>query len=336
MMVTYLRSSSYNAWDWCENRFWIEYTLGIRGIANLKADKGNVTHKALELLARKKQAQQNGDPEFTDPELARAFDTAAMCPEAAIELAYHHYTKVKHTTHNWKPVDFRDCRQWMYDTLLFNGGMFSPLNRKVLCPEQYFDFPIEEPWASYDYVLPNGERLTGHLAVKGTVDLVTEIRPGLIEYLDWKTGLAKDWATGERKTYGKLCDDPQLRLYHYALSRLYPDVEQIIITIFFVRDGGPSSICFQPSDVKRTLEMVKRRFDVIRTTTRPRLTKTWKCDRLCHYGKNNWPGTEKTICEHIHRETLQLGMDKVFAKYGNLDAVRSYGEGGGQSNREGK
>jgi hypothetical protein len=100
------------------------------------------------------------------------------------------------------------------------GGMFNPLNMTIVQPEQYFDFTIDEPWARYAYTLPDGRRLEGQLALKGTVDLIAEENPETLHYTDWKTGMRKDWATGKPKDWKKLRDDPQLRLYHYALSRL--------------------------------------------------------------------------------------------------------------------
>src|SRR5690606_34355557 len=58
------------------------------------------------------------------------------------------------------------------------------------------------------------------------------------------TGRRLNWATGEEKTHEKLKDDPQLRIYHYAVSHLYPDIENIYITINFINDGGAFTICF--------------------------------------------------------------------------------------------
>ena len=33
------------------------------------------------------------------------------------------------------------------------------------------------------------------------MDLVTRVKKGLIEYVDWKTGLRKDWTTGKEKIF---------------------------------------------------------------------------------------------------------------------------------------
>lgn len=335
MIVTYLRSSSYSAWDWCPHRFYLEYTLGLKFPAGQAADRGNIFHKALELLARKKLAAQQGTKVFRDEETGREFVADGFDPEQAIDYGWWLYTQHKPTTHRWAPADFRDCRKWMYDVLEFNGGQFSPLKRHVLAPEQFFDIEIREPWARYAYDLPDGTRAEGNLSIKGTVDLVTLANPRTVEYIDWKSGARKDWATEKEKTPEKLRDDPQLRMYHYALAKLYPKVPFIVMSIYFVKDGGPFSFCFDRGDLKKTEEMLRRRFDAIRNTDRPRLTRTWKCSKLCPYGKIKQPGTDKLICEHFRDELVSLGMDRVNQKYLRADAFREYGQGGGQSNREG-
>ena len=75
---------------------------------------------------------------------------------------------------------------------------------------------------------------------------------GVIEVIDWKTGRRLNWATGEEKTYEKLLEDPQLLLYNYAISKLFPEYEQAIMTIYYIRDGGPFSMCFDKPDRERS------------------------------------------------------------------------------------
>ncbi|MAJ03272.1 MAG: hypothetical protein CMH03_00685, partial [Marinovum sp.] len=125
----------------------------------------------------------------------------------------------------------------------------------VVDPEPHFDIPIEEDWAKYEYEMPNGEVIEGRLAIKGTIDLVTKIDDDTIEVIDWKTGRRLDWATGQEKDYKKLTTDAQLLLYNYAISKLYPDYKQAIMTIFFVKDGGPFSMCFDKEDQDKFLGM---------------------------------------------------------------------------------
>jgi hypothetical protein len=335
MLVTYLRSSSYNAWEMCQAQYAYEYVLGIKAPSGQKADKGNIVHKALEILAHKKLALQEGRETFREEETGREF-AVSVDPDEALEAAWECQTR-KASHHDWRERDRRDCSEWLWNTLLYNDGMFSPLKRTIVAPEQYFDITIDRPWASYEYFLPDGQRTTGKLAIRGTVDLVTEVAAGpprVLEYIDWKTGARLDWATGQEKSYEKLLWDAQLRMYHYALCHLYPEVETIMMTIFFCRDGGPFTLCYHRSDLSRTEEMIRRRFEAIRNTARPARRRTWRCSAFCWFGKNPHPESGKTMCEHLHGEIVQLGLDRVALQHGNSTAALQYGSGGGRSSRD--
>jgi hypothetical protein len=304
-----------------------------------KADQGNVVHKALELLARKKLALQNGEPTFREDEIARSWDTAAFTEEEAFEEAWGYYTEVRCPHWPWSAAEHKKCKGWMYDTLDFNGGMWNPLNRHVLDPEKYFDITFDEPWARYAYSLPDGRKFEGQLAIKGTIDLVTREDADTLTYVDWKTGMRKDWASGKIKDWKKLRDDPQLRMYHYALAKLYPEYKHIIMTIVYAQDGGAFSLDFGPADLPKTERMLRERFETIKGCERPPRIRhdpvhKWKCDRLCAFGMSNWEGTDQTVCDHMHEEVVTLGMARATAKH-LRGTVGAYGEGGGRTSREG-
>ena len=80
--------------------------------------------------------------------------------------------------------------------------------------------------------------------MKGTIDLITKPSEDTLEIIDWKTGRRLDWATGQEKTQEKLETDPQLMIYFYAAKKLYPEIKNCIVTIFFINDGGPFSVSF--------------------------------------------------------------------------------------------
>jgi RecB family exonuclease len=130
--------------------------------------------------------------------------------------------------------------------------------------------------------------LSGNLALKGTIDLITRVDDNTLEVIDWKTGKRLDWATGQEKTQAKLQNDPQLMIYHYAISKLFPQYDHIIITIYFINDGGPFSILFDKKDLIRTEEMLRQKFEQIKKIKKPRLHKTWMCSKLCHFGKSTF------------------------------------------------
>lgn len=234
--------------------------------------------------------------------------------------------------HKWTEKDKKDCKNWVDKTLTFNNGMFDPRQRHIVCPEQHFDFVIDKPWAKYSFDTPTG-KLEGQLALKGTIDLITKIDDNFYEIVDWKTGKRLNWATGKEKTQECLENDPQLRIYHYAASMLYPDVEHIMITINFINDGGPFSICFEKSDLYKTELMLRHKFEKIKSVQKPQLNKTWMCSKLCHFGKTTFDGTcidpseeyrggqitpkgaIMSKCEQIRHDVDMLGMTDVVHKY---------------------
>ena len=121
--------------------------------------------------------------------------------------------------------------------------------------------------------------------------MITQPNENTAEIIDWKTGRRLNWATGEEKTQEKLEVDPQLMIYYYAVKKLYPHIDNEIVTIYFIHDGGPFSVAFDKSDLYKTEQLLKDKFKKIQHTLKPRLNKSWKCTKLCHYGKTTFEGT---------------------------------------------
>jgi len=143
----------------------------------------------------------------------------------------------------------------------------------------------------------------------------------------------KDWATGKQKEYADFQKDTQLMLYYYAIKKLYPD-KNVIFTIFWVRDGGPFTLCFDDSDMLAVEQNLKEKSSYIWNNTQPSmLSKTqndFRCYRLCHYCKNDWPGTSINICnyvqQHIKKNGIQNTTEELMAKGFNPGIYRSPGE----------
>ena len=314
----------------CEMQYFIEYNLGIRSPSNQKADKGTIVHKVLEILAGIKQSIQNNELIYND-DIIGDIKVNNYNLDHITEKIYNYYSgQFKH--HKWTPKDYKDCRLWVNKAITDHNGSFDPRNREILKPEQHFDIVIQKPWAYYNYKTST-ENLEGYLAIKGTIDLITKIDDNTIEIIDWKTGRRLDWATGEEKTLAKLQNDPQLRIYHYAVSNLYPNIEHIIFTINFINDGGAFSVCYDKSDLSRTEEMIRKKFETIKNTTKPQLNKTWKCNKLCHFGKTTFEnshilpileyrdgqlckhGEYMTKCEQVKHDIELLGINNVVDTY---------------------
>ena len=319
MIVTYIRSSSYNNYDYCQMQYFITYVLGHRSISGKKAQLGTIVHKVMECLAScKKELQDNpaksmsivddavGEIKFTERKLFTKKFVADL-----LDRSYAFYTE--NCTHHYTGADMKFCKKSVDDALGYNDGQFDPRKRNVVASEPQFDIPIEEDWAKYEYKMPDGKVIEGRLAIKGTIDLVTQVDDGVIEVIDWKTGRRLNWATGEEKTYEKLLEDPQLLLYNYAISKLFPEYEQAIMTIYYIRDGGPFSMCFDKPDQKKFLGMLENRFKQIKRNDFPqpisRNRTHFKCTKLCHFYKNKWPGTNISMCEHVEEHLKAFGEE---------------------------
>jgi hypothetical protein len=322
MIVTYIRSSSYGNYDYCQMQYFLCYVLGWQSPSGKKAQLGTMVHKVMECLAScKKHLQDNpdekslkivddalGEIEFTKRKLY-----TKKFVEDLLKKSFDFYRKG--CEHKYNNTDYKFCKEQIETAIEYNEGQFDPRKRNIVATEPSFDIPIQEDWAKYDYQLPDGKRVKGRLAIKGTVDLITKVEDNVIEVVDWKTGQRKNWATGEVKTYEKLLDDAQLLLYNYAISKLYPDYDQSIMSIFFTRDGGPFSMCFDKSDQDRFLEMLKKRFEEIKRNHKPQPVdpRRWdfRCKRLCHFCKTNWPGTNINMCEYVEQQLHTIGYDKT-------------------------
>ena len=184
MIVTYIRSSSYNNYDYCQMQYFITYVLGHRSISGKKAQLGTIVHKVMECLAScKKELQDNpaksmsitddavGEIKFTERKLFTKKFVADL-----LDRSYEYYTES--CTHHYTGADMKFCKKSVDDALSYNDGQFDPRKRNVVASEPQFDILIEEDWAKYEYKMPDGKTVEGQLAIKGTIDLVTEVDEG--------------------------------------------------------------------------------------------------------------------------------------------------------------
>lgn len=230
------------------------------------------------------------------------------------------YYKSK-SSHDWKPADRRDCHNWTWMALDYRNGMFDPRLRTIVDAEPHFDIEIDRPWSKFEYEDAAGEKISGNLAIKGTIDLITEVAPGIFEIVDWKTGQRVDWSTKtmEKKTFEKLCKDPQLMLYYYAARHLYPEADAIILSIFFVRDGGPFSMSFDDSTMVHMEELLMKRYNEITACNNPKMLdpkqSNFKCTKLCPFFKNSYDGDSKNMCLKTKELIDEHGIDHVRKNY---------------------
>lgn len=345
MITVYFRSSSLGAWTMCPSRYFFTYVLGFKDEPHtISTPAGTLIHKALELLACKKLAQQRNETTFFDESIGKTWQTESFAPDEALQESWNYYTKTE-SQWDWTPAVYKDCRKSMYVVLDYNGGMFSPLKRTIVKPEQFFDYTIDQPWAKYKFKNPFGsepEFIEGQLSVKGAMDLVCAVNDDetVLEYLDYKTGKwRRNWTTGKDKDFDDFRKDEQLRLYYYALSQAYPNAKSIIMTIFYTRAGGPFSIPFTRDDIPAIEDMIRDRFEEIKTCKIPRRIKpNFKCG-WCYHDKVNYihpdgKDSGRTVCDFLTGELKSIGIDRVTSLYGNKETFGRYKDGGGQTARE--
>lgn len=335
MIVTFLRSSSYGTENLCQQQYFLRYVLGYPDMANQKAVKGSITHKALEGLALVNLAIKKGKNSINDEEVYHDLDLSLCTPHYLTELAYSFYCK-SYPNFKWTAQDLKDCQNWVNKVLDYGNGILDPRNLNIVNCEQHFDFVIEKDWAKYEYKFRD-QQLEGYLGLKGTIDLITKIDNDVIEVIDYKTGKRLNWSTGKEKTYEDLQHDPQLLIYFYALNRLFPSHKQIVMTLVYINDGGPHTVVFDSSNLEEAESLIRAKFEKIRNNKQPELINDWRCHKLCSFGSRGKRINGNTICSHINNEVQVYGIDLVTDKYTQEGFnISGYGEGGGQSNRENK
>lgn len=337
MLVTYFRSSSLANFNFCEMQYYINYVLGIERTAGQKAEMGTILHKVMECLALFKQETQlhNRNDITINDEICHNYTIAQSdlfnnnIIETVLNKVFEYY--VKKSTYNYTESNYNTILSWIYTVLSYNNGIFDPRKRTIKDVEKKFDISIDKDWAKYKY-----DNVEGNLCIKGTIDLVTQIDDKTLEIIDWKTGQRKDWATGEEKTYEKLCKDQQLRLYYWAARKIYPEIESVLLTIFFIRDGGPFTLCFDEHTLGQVEEDLRATFEKVKRNNMPKMISytqsSFKCTKLCDYYKNAHPESKNgdNICRFIHNEIKRIGIASATKKYTaenhNVDNYSAPGE----------
>lgn len=326
MLTTYLRSSSISTLQQCELKYYLEYILGFRFPAHISAWKGNIVHKATELLALKKKNEQNGKLDFIEDE--KTYQINEITLEFAITEAIEIYKK-KEPERKYETKDLQDCRDWYYK-YINEYPNWTPLNRWVISSEEYFDIAIDEDWAKYKFIV-NNETIEGSLAIKGTMDLLFKIDDDTYEYCDLKTtGSNKDWITGKIRDYDKIHNDVQFLLYYYALRKKYVN-KNILVTPIYIRHGGPFPVCFDDNDILKLKNILQNIFDKIKQIN---ITKNIKGDFKCGFCpfKSQKFKNDVSYCDYFDIEIKKHGVDLVSDKY--LDKnYNNYGDGGGKSRK---
>lgn len=297
MEITYIRSSSFNSFEDCEHKFFQEYILNIPSSAGKKALIGTCVHKVLEILALCKKNNHFNDKYSDTNYLKKIVWKYLGEPGGLVQLDYKHYNNC---------ID---------DVLNSN---LNPLKLNIIKAEQTFHIPIKRKEFEYNYFdLIKKEYNRGFVALKGTIDLITEDDANTIHIIDWKTGKRKDWQTGDEKDFNYLMSkDVQLRMYDLAAYYLYPQYKYRLLTIVFIKDGGPFTVSFSDEDREETLKILAKHYNAVKNNFLPsRIKETkpkqaWKCEKTCYFGKTKTESGH-CICDKIHNYMLENGIEKT-------------------------
>ncbi len=289
-----LSVSSANSSDDCQWKFFLEYILKFESPTNKKAYLGSCSHAILEDAAIHRKSKSK-----------KKFDINKCINERFSEFAT-------------KPdLDFiMDNKDLKFVTEQVNwvfNSPYNPLKLKVIETEKKFELEVQRP--GFDFV-KDGE--IKYLKIRGVIDLIVEIDKDTCEVIDYKTGSRKDFATGELKEIADFEKDIQLRLYSYAISILYPQYKNIIVTIIYTSDGGAYSLTIPKSDSVYLLDHFRRKFNEIQNISKPwrlkddysRMDK-WKCKYLCSFGKNG-------NCDKYYEDFKKLPVEVAHEKLYNL------------------
>lgn len=323
MIVPFLRSSLITTSRLCEGRVFIEYGIGRRSSDSDATTKGSVIHQVLELMAVEKLNRQNG---LSEQEID---------PYGILEEVYQKFDDGKPGV--LKDGSYKECIGLLKKALEFQNGIYNPLNQNVLAVEYSFDIEIKEDWAAYKHEIPDGV-LAGNLRLKGTCDLICEEDEQTIHIIDYKTSkTTKDWATDKEKTSENIKEDPQLKFYFYALAHEFPQYENIMMTLYFVRLGKPLTAIFDRSDLPDIENWIKKGYKKLQSIEQPKWidrTKTkWKC-RFCAFSKDIEPGSNQTVCKFFQSKLKKDGFQKTMADKADYSIITSYGSGGGKEFKE--
>lgn len=281
MNINNLRASTIGTYKDCPFKFFLQYIVGFPSVSGKKANLGTISHFVLETMAKAKKRGKS-----------TLHSSKSTDPEWILSKIWPIFTR-DYPDHEYCQEDYDFCLQQVYNVI---DSKYNPLNLKVLRTEHQFEIEANVPGFNYNYIdYKTGKTLSGNMALRGTIDLITEAAPDTLEVIDYKTGQRTDWITGGPKEWEDFFEDMQLRMYDLATSKLYPQYKYRILTIIFTRDGGPFSVSFEPEDIDTTIDSIRKIYKEILNDSkisrlkdnRDKKDQVWKCDYVCQFGLIN-------------------------------------------------
>ncbi len=104
-----------------------------------------------------------------------------------------------------------------------------------------------------------------------------------------------------------LLHDIQVRLYHLAVTKLYSQYKNVLITIYYTSDGGPITIPLTINDIVPTIGILWKFFQTIKKDSLFMRNRSWKC-KMCSFERSG-------ICQRIWGDLHTMGYDYIEDKY---------------------
>ncbi len=312
--ITYIRSSSLKTYLDCGLRFFADFNLGLKWPSGPAAILGSIFHEVQEILGLCKILQQSGtrDPKdnkfhFTDANkgIELVFnDIYEIDIEKLSKDIYDRwcsyidpsripksYSKIE----RWIP--FKKVQDSLKNIIEMSPRSFDIRSMDVYAVEKRFNYVIPDEWARYDFIFRNKQHI-GQLSIKGSIDLIIKGPDNKYEIIDWKSGSAINFSTGQEKSYDDYCNDIQLQLYYLAAKRVLGlDVSQV--TIVYPNEkvvggryttGKSFSIVFEnDNDIINTVRSI---YEDMQSANRPKRVNSDFCIKYCPYCKNTFDAVE--------------------------------------------
>ena len=136
MIVTYVRSSSYNNYDYCQMQYFMTYVLGHQSDSGQKAEIGTMVHKVMEVLAGLKKYQQDkprvkylkvNDDAVGEVKVSKEDLYTDEFVETLADLSYESYKK--NSKHTWRPANKKEILKVTWLMLLHNHSRHGSLEQ---------------------------------------------------------------------------------------------------------------------------------------------------------------------------------------------------------------
>ena len=289
MNITQCSKTSINTYNQCVFKYYLKYILKLEDLYGKAALQGNIIHKVFEWISKLKQKNKiHIDHMWL---LERSWD---------MHVHTNPHIQLRRVTSRGESADFRKCRLAI-ETILATKE-YNPYNLDIIASELYFRIAMPgEEWQT-----ENNEQLIIH----GFIDLIHKIDEKTIEIIDWKTGTRYDFITKKQKDVFSLFKDAQARIYHFAVTELYPEYENILITFFYTGDGGPITVEMNITDIPITISALWNFFKKVQKTNIITRNRGYHC-KMCPYEKSG-------VCNKAWNDLGLMGREYVENKYFQL------------------